>query len=262
MVRPLAVACVAFSSFYTMMANAADDFRVETTVKVDAKKTKYDFLTIFRGTSVYDFSLANDEVTIFDTARDQVILADKDRKVKTIVRFDELREFSRTILERAKARGEKGVFDPNIDYRHVDTAELPYMAATNLLGYVAKGIQPPKENREAAARYRQFSDMAAMLSGMKPGGIPPFVRLRLNRGMFEDGVVPTHVRRTFVQAHLLRDNKIIVNAEHRFNWIISQKDAQRIDEVNSWLTECEAVSLRKYLDIGPVVASKPSASRK
>lgn len=262
MVRPLAVACVAFSSFYSMIANASDDFRVETTVKVDAK-TKYDFLTIFRGTSVYDFSLAREEVTIFDTARDQVILADKERKLKTIVRFDELREFSQTLLERAKARGEKGVFDPDIDYRHIETAELPYMAATNLLGYAAKCVKPPKDHREAAARYRQFSDMAAMLSGMKPGGIPPFVRLRLNRGMADDGVVPTHVRRTFVQAHLLRDNRIIVNAEHRFNWIISQKDAQRIDEVNSWLSECDPVSLRKYLDIGQVVARrKPSTSRK
>lgn len=269
MVRPLAVACFAFTSLCNV-AGSAGDFRVETTVTVD--KTEYKFLTLFRGSSVYDFNLTSGEVTIFDTARNAVILADKnrqvvtladtDRQVKTLVEFDEVREFSQTLLQRAIARGEKGFFDPDIDFRYDEKVDLPYMVATNVLAYAAKGIKPPKDNRDAVRQYRQFSDMAAMLAVMKPGGIPPFVRLRLNQHLAEDGVVPTRVKRTIVRTNIIRgDNRIIIFARHSFNWTISGTDAERIDEVNSLLPKCKAVSFDRYLDVKPRVAKAPGKSK-
>lgn len=233
----------------------SEDFRVETTIKID-KKTQIEFLTIFRGTVVYDFRVDGGEVSIFDMARKQVILADQERQQKTLIQFSELRSFSQTLLERAIARGEKGFFDPNIDVRFVEDADLPFKVATDVLGYAANGIEPPQQ--DFAARYYHFVDAAAMLSGMKPGGIPPFVRMRLNQSLYEKGMVPEKVERTILHRYRLRNQRETVVAEHRFNWITSQSDKKRIDEVNSWLAKCEPVSLEKYLDINPLVASPPT----
>jgi len=257
MVKPLAVACFAFSSLYNSAATA-QDFRVETKVRVD-KKTEFEFLTLFRGTTVYDFGVDNGEISIFDMSRGHVTLVDKNRELRTIVLFTELREFSQELLKRAVARGEKGFFDPNIVYRVDEDADLPFSAATNVLGYAAKGTKPPE--KDVVLRYRRFSDVAALLSGMKPHGIPPFVRLRLNEGMADAGFVPTKVVRTIVQPKLIRNNKLVVVAEHEFNWLIAAKDDKQIDEVDSWLSKCDTVPLRKYLEIKPIVAELPRKPR-
>jgi hypothetical protein len=235
------------------VAIRAEDFRVETTVKEGRRE--FTFLTLFRGTTVYDFQLPGGEISIFDMARKQVMLVNPDRKLKTLVTFSDLSDFAEALQRRADERDEGGFFDRNIKYQLNKDAELPHQVATTVLGYVAKAVTPP--SRDLSGRYHRFADAATLLAGFKPGGLPPYVRMRLNLELSEVGQVPVKVRRTIQRTNLLKNNRQVVTAKHEYNWLLSKTDQTRIAEANTLLARFKTAQWEVYMKISPRVAEAP-----
>ncbi|HIM28772.1 MAG TPA: hypothetical protein EYG57_04360 [Planctomycetes bacterium] len=246
-------ATIAFLTVTAFSVGArAEDFRVETTVKVG--KQQYMFLTLFRGTKAYDFQLPKSEISIFDMRSKQVILVDPKRSLRTIVTFADLEKFSIALRMRAKERKEDGFFG-DIKYQFNKDARLPHQAATNVLAYAARSVTPP--DPEDASRYRKFTDAAARLAAFKPGGLPPFVRLQLNEEIEKIGQVPVEVRRTIHRLNLAKNGRDEVTATHDYNWLLAENDQTRIAQANKWLAQFKTVTLEVYLQIAPRVANAP-----
>ena len=69
------------------------DFRVDTEVFFDQEKEPaVEALTIFSDGRVYDFLISQQEIVVFDPPRGQFILLDESRRIKAIVRTEELME--------------------------------------------------------------------------------------------------------------------------------------------------------------------------
>src|SRR6187397_1879507 len=69
------------------------DFRVDTEVFYDQEKEPaVEALTIFSDGRVYDFLRSQQEMVVFDPARGQFILLDESRRIKAIVRTQDLME--------------------------------------------------------------------------------------------------------------------------------------------------------------------------
>jgi hypothetical protein len=255
MIRPTSLFVVAALLGSTVPARG-EDFRVETTVSVG--KLDFQFLTLFRGTTAFDFVLPDGEVSIYDFPRQRVILVNLAKQERTIVSLDDLRDFCELLKTRAKERG-KDDFFATPEYEVDPEAELPLKSATSVLAYAAQGIAPPSQNEVSI--YKDFCDQAAMLACMKPGGIPPFVRLRLNEGLMEDGLVPAQVRRAIMRRNLVRNKVETVTAKHRYNWTLSATDRERIASVTADMASYKTVPMNRYFEATPQVATKRSTSR-
>src|SRR5882762_2653409 len=95
----------------------ADDFRIQTKVfksdptakKGQPPKQVSETTTIFRAGLVYDFLTVPgqvEEITIFDYPRSRFILLDPTRRVKAIVKTDEINAFTQQLQLRARQHKE------------------------------------------------------------------------------------------------------------------------------------------------------------
>ena len=110
------IGLIALCCLTTLASKAwGEDFRIETDVFFNsADEPSISTLTLFRGTTVYDFmGDKNEEITIFDINRGRFILLDCQRKIKTAVTTDQLLRFSAAL--KAEARGETiGLVNPEL----------------------------------------------------------------------------------------------------------------------------------------------------
>ncbi len=81
---------------------AADDFRIESKVFAGTETSaSSESLTLFSGNRAYDFISAPHEITIFDFSRDEIVLLDSTRKVRTEMNTEKLNSFSDQLRTRA-----------------------------------------------------------------------------------------------------------------------------------------------------------------
>lgn len=224
-----------------------DEFRIETDVFLGTEKEPVaQSVTLFSGGLVYDFPLIGpQEVTVFDGSRGRFILLDVPRKTKTTLLTQELLEITAAI--KVQAQELDGVFafaaDPQFK-QEVDASEGWLTLSSNLLSYRAKGVKP--QLPEAAATYREFADWYARLNATRPGNLPPFARLELNRALAERQEVPEEVELTVEPKNRWAGRKVVIRSRQIFNWRLSNTDRKRIDTAGSQMADFEAVSFQEY----------------
>jgi len=231
----------------------AQDFRVETDVFAPgAKEPAAEFLTIFYGNTIYDFRLSEPrEITVFDMARGRFILLDVARKMKTEITTSEIDAFNQELRRRAGDR-DQAFFQPDLTYSF-DEEEGRHDLTSDKLTYRAKGIRP--KYAEAVDRYRVFADAYAQISAVRPGNLPPYGRLQLNKVLAEHGEIPEDIERTVTVANIFPPKKITARTHHLANWILSEQDQRRIREAGDQIAEFNSVTIDQYLGV-PAVASK------
>jgi hypothetical protein len=174
-----------------------DEFRIDTDVFVGENKEPIaQSVTVFSSGMVYDFPLIGPrEITVFDPGRGRFVLLDADRKVKTTLSTQDLLEFTAAMKVHAEKMGGllAGASDAQFE-RETDSAEEWITLRTKMLMYRAKGVEPQIES--AAASYQQFADWYARLNATRPGSMPPFLRIELNRMLVEKGLIPEEVELT------------------------------------------------------------------
>ena len=225
----------------------AQEFRVETDVFVgNQKKPVAQNLTLFTSGLVYDFPLMGPS--------EIAVLLDTERKVKTTLTTQELLEFTASM--KAQAQDADGVVGFAVRPQFDQTFDQPtgwLTLSSKLMTYRLKG-SPPKQPA-AVDIYRQFADWYARLNATRPGNLPPFARLELNKAAAERGLVPEEVELT-VAASRLGGKTLAVRSRHMINWLLSNTDRKRVDEAGDFLVNYQAVKFQEFRSTDKL-AAKP-----
>lgn len=223
----------------------AQEFRIETEVfEADKKAPVAESLTLFSGDIVYDFVLGErEEITIFDIQRRRIVLLNPAQKIKAELSFVDLLEFCSAIKTRATGENVEALFSPQFEQSFDEERGLLTLASEQLT-YTAKGLATKQP--EAAIRFQQFADWYARLNGMRPGNLPPFGRIELNKALAERQLIPQEVTRVVVLDRPVADRKMQARSHHVVTWLISGTDRKRIETAGSYLTNFRQVLLKEY----------------
>jgi hypothetical protein len=247
MLRALLVCALAVTMLSTLRA---EDFRCDTEVFV-GKETMavQQTTTIFNGSVVYDFLIGKpEEITVFDLGRGQIILLDKSRKLKTTIQNDDLLRWT-AAYETVKAESDLFIFCTQPKF--VETfKDNKLKLSANQLTYTATCAK--LKHAGAHRRYREFADWSARLNAMRPGSLPPFPRLQLNRALAAQGVLPEDVERTISTTHLTGRRTDIVRSQHRYNDQLNKQDHEWIEQVGDYLIKYTPATVEDYLGLNQV----------
>jgi hypothetical protein len=225
----------------------AEEFRVETDIFLgDQKEPLAQNVTLFSSGLVYDFPRTGpEEITVFDPSRGRFVLLDPKRKIKTTVTTQELLELAAAM--KVHARELEGAFafaaNPEFDEEMDDNTGWLTLSSP-LLTYRAHCTTPKLPS--AVTSYRSFADWYARLNATRPGSLPPFARMELNRAIAQRDQVPEEVELTVEPKIRYVGRKLVVRSRHLFNWRLSNTDRKQIDQAGTHMADFEAVTVREY----------------
>jgi len=226
----------------------SDEFRVDTDIYVGNQKEPYaQNLTIFTSGLVYDFPLAGpEEITVFDPAHGRFVLLDCQRKVKTTLTTTEIVEFVAAMKAQALDVGGVVAFAANpLFEHHFDQKNRRLTLSSELMTYRTKGAEPKSES--AVSDYRNFADWYARLNATRPGNLPPFARIELNKAIAERGLIPEEVERRIAPKNRLVGRELVVRSQHSTYWQITNTDRKRIEKAGADMVSFQSVSFQDYL---------------
>jgi hypothetical protein len=224
-----------------------EPFRIDTDVfSGDDPEPFAQSITIFSEGMVYDFpQMGPGEITVFDPARGRIILLDGQRRVKTTVSTHELLEFTAAMKVKLTQMG--GVMADTTDNpveKESGGDDQWYVLGNRLVTYRVRGIEPRFD--EAAARYQQFADWYARLNATRPGSMPPFLRIELNRALVQHGLIPEEVELIVTPERGLMGRDTTIRSRHLPYWRLSNTDRQRIETAGHQMAKFTAVSFQEY----------------
>jgi len=225
----------------------ADEFRVDTDIYVGNQKEPIaQNLTIFTSGLVYDFPLAGpEEITVFDPAHRRFVLLDCQRKVKTTLTTTEILEYAAAMKAQLLDVGGVFAFAANPQFeRHVDEENGRLTLSSDLMTYRTKGAKPKLES--AVSGYRNFADWYARLNATRPGNLPPFARIELNKAIAEAGLIPKEVELRISPKNRLVGRKLVVRSHHSVYWQVTNTDRKRVETAGTYLVSFQSVSFKDY----------------
>jgi hypothetical protein len=245
---------LALSCAMSMLSHvAAQEFRIETEVFTgENAEPVSESLTIFSGDVVYDFLLgASEEITIFDMNRGRIVLLDPKQQVKAEIMTADLFEFCDRIKHRTANEKDASLFAPLFQQSFDEERSLLTLTSDRMT-YAAKGVVPKQP--QAVQRYQQFADWYARLNALKPGNLPPFGRIELNKSLAEKNLIPVEIERTLIVDRPIADKKLTARSQHATTWLISNTDRKRIDTAGNYLSKFRKVSPKEYWQTDRVAA--------
>jgi hypothetical protein len=231
----------------------AQNFRIESEVFLGKEKEPVsESLTLFHGGVVYDFLLtAPEEISVFDPLRSRFVLLDVTRRVKATLTLDDLQAATEAIKTGADAKQHEYFLSPQFE-QTFDAETLWLTLTSKHIIYRVKGITP--RDAEAVERYQLFADWYARLNATRPGNLPPFARIELDRALAQRRLVPEEVELTLLPKNRLLGRKIELHSKHAFIWELGQTDFKRIETAGQYLATFETVSFQRYREPSGVAA--------
>lgn len=228
----------------------AEDFRCDTEVFVGKEKEPVQrTTTIFQGAVVYDFLIGEPaEITIYDLGRGQITLLDKKRKLRTTIQNDDLLQWT-AAYKTVKAESDLFIFCTQPKFEETFKDNTLTLAAKQLT-YQATCTKPVVPG--ADRRYREFADWSARLNSLRPGNLPPFPRLQLNKALAAQGMLPEDVERIISTSFLTGRKTESVRSQHRYNNMLNVNDREWIEQVGDHLIQYTSASVEDYLGLGQV----------
>jgi hypothetical protein len=244
---------VAITLFLAGGIARAEDFHVESSVYKVGDKTKKPIIettTLFVNGVVYDFlkdpqESRDPETTIFAPARQRFIVLDPQRKMCVEVALKDVQDLSAKIrIEAAASKDGILNFLSNPQFEEKDNdGQLEFSSAWMI--YRLKTETAKSE--EIARQYGEFSHWHCQLNVMiNPQTLPPFGRMAVSEKLEQRNLLPTEVYMTISPKGPAP--KLILRAEHRFQWTILEKDRQQIDEAQRQFKLFRQVTLQEYND--------------
>lgn len=243
-------------------AVAADEFRVETEIYGDGTQQPIaKTLTLFRGRMAWDFlepvsAVAEDEreaavteIVLHDPARERVVVVDPVRNVKTQIDALRLERLSASLSAWARRSDDRLVRwagGPDFGDGMKETAAEVELAGPRVRYAVEFAAAP---SADAAEAYRRFADTAILLKGlMRPGGLPPFPRMAINRRVAAAGGIPTQVSLDIDPGMAaLTGRAARLRCVHRFHPRLLASDLERIEEAESHVAVAESIELAEFV---------------
>jgi hypothetical protein len=233
---------------------AAEGFRCETDVFVGTEKNPVQqTLTVFHGDVVYDFLLGQSkEITVYDVKHGAIKLLDPQRELCCTIVTDDLLQVAAMYKTR---KPESELFKFCTEPKFAETfADNVLKLDSPQVKYQVACIQP--KQRGAEQRYRDFADWSARLNSIRPGNLPPFPRIELNKALAAQGMLPEEIERTISTTHLTGRRTETVRSRHLFNWILSGRDQALIEEVGDHLVKFKPATAEDYLGLAKKTARK------
>lgn len=239
----LAFSTVAFS----VVQVAAQQLRIETSVFAEEEESEpmSTAVTLFDSTMVYHFVEKPAQVIIYRSPganRDaQFIILDNDRAQRTDIATKRISGFMEKLTKWAADQEDvllrfsaQPMFEEDFDEESgllkLNNPAWKYTVAT-----------VPAEDKEALAKYREFTDWYCQLNALIHNTPPPGARLELNKSLAEHGVVPVEIQRT------MESQDKPLRATHLFTWRLSRDDRQRIDDAQRQLASFKKVDNATFI---------------
>lgn len=235
--------------------------RVESEVVAGDEKLVARSLTLFRDGVAWDFlelpalGKGRDErppelveIALHDPARERIVVIDPVRHVKTQIETIRLERLSVSLAKWARGSDDRLVRwagGPDFAAGLTETDGRIELAGPRVRYAVAHEEAP---STEAAAAYRTFADSALLLRALvRPGGIPPFPRLALNRRLEAAGAIPREVTLEIESRYGgLAGPAERLTCVHKVHPAILPADAARIEEAEAHVASAESVDLSAF----------------
>ena len=103
----------------------------------------------------------------------------------------------------------------------------------------------PAKSADIARQYGEFSHWHCQLNVMiNPQTLPPFGRMAVSEQLEQHQLLPVDVYMTISPKG--PTPKLVMHAEHQFQWTVLEKDRQQIDEVQRQMKLFRQVTLQEY----------------
>ena len=241
-------------------AQAAEErgFRVESEVFANsAEEPIARSLTLFRDGIAWDFlepaaskggGKAACEIVLHDPARDRVVLVDPARNLKTQIDSIRLERLSVSLASWARKSDDRLVRwagGPDFGEGMTESDDRIELVGPRVR-YAIEFAPPPTP--EAAGLYRRFADTAILLKALvRPGGLPPFPRLAINRRVAAAGGIPTEVSLEIdSRVALVTGRADSLRCVHKFHPRLLAGDLSRIEEAESRVAVATQVELAEF----------------
>ena len=242
------------------VAQAAEEreFRVESEVFANnADEPIARSLTLFRDGIAWDFlepaaakggGEAACEIVLHDPARERVVLVDPARNLKTHIDSIRLERLSVSLASWARKSDDRLVRwagGPDFGEGMTESDERIELVGPRVR-YAIEFATPPTP--EAAGLYRRFADTAILLKALvRPGGLPPFPRLAINRRVAAAGGIPTEVSLEIdSRVALVTGRADSLRCVHKFHPRLLAGDLSRIEEAESRVAVATQVELAEF----------------
>jgi hypothetical protein len=246
-----------------LSANAGD-FCIYSRVFVDKGKKEspppIESVTIFQSGRVYDFLDSPAEVTVFDPPGNKFVILDTERQLKTEVATSQIDEFVAHLKDATQKRGivpllaflAEPTFEEDFD---PTTSELTMKSPW--LTYRVKTVSP--KLNDASDQYAEYANWQAKLNMLlRPGSLPLFTRLELNKALDRRGLLPTEVSQVRHNGQSGSRRDVTLRAEHRLQWRLLDAEQKRVNEAATWLVTFKTVDLGEYQK--PYLPKQPEAA--
>lgn len=241
-------------------AQAAEErgFRVESEVFANnAEEPIARSLTLFRDGIAWDFlepaaskgsGEAACEIVLHDPARERVVLVDPARNLKTHIDSIRLERLSVSLASWARKSDDRLVRwagGPDFGEGMTESDDRIELVGPRVR-YAIEFATPP--TAEAAGLYRRFADTAILLKALvRPGGLPPFPRLAINRRVAAAGGIPTEVSLEIdSRVALVTGRADSLRCVHKFHPRLLAGDLSRIEEAESRVAVATQVELAEF----------------
>ena len=260
--------CLALTCSGPWMCHAGDDgFRVESEVFVNnADQPVARSLTLFRDGVAWDFlepaladgddkrtakgadDAAAGEIVLHDPARERIVLVDPARNIKTQIDAIRLERLSVSLASWARKSDDRLVRwagGPDFGEGMTESNERIELVGPRVR-YAIDFTAPP--TAETADVYRRFADTAILLKALvRPGGLPPFPRLAINRRVAAAGGIPTNVSLEIdSRAAMITGRAETLRCVHKFHPRLLAADLSRIEEAESRVAVAAPVELAEF----------------
>ena len=246
-------------------ATAADNggFRVESEVFANGGEEPVTrSLTLFRDGVAWDFleppavkrgETAAGEIVLHDPARERVVLIDPVRNLKTQIDAIRLERLSVSLAAWARKSDDRLVRwagGPDFGEGMTEADDRIELVGPRVR-YGIEFAAPPTE--ETAGIYRRFADTAILLKALvRPGGLPPFPRLAINRRVAAAGGIPTVVSLEIdSRAAMVTGRSDSLRCVHKFHPRLLAGDLSRIEEAESRMAVATPVELAEFVAVPP-----------
>jgi hypothetical protein len=233
-------------------------FRVESEVFANGGEAPIArSLTLFRDGIAWDFlepaaakdgSELSGEIVLHDPARERVVLVDPTRNLKTQVDSIRLERLSVSLASWARKSDDRLVRwagGPDFGEGMTESDDRIELVGPRVR-YAIDFATPP--TAEAAGVYRRFADTAILLKALvRPGGLPPFPRLAINRRVAAAGGIPTEVSLEIdSRAAMVTGRADTLRCVHKFHPRLLAGDLSRIEEAESRVAVATQVELADF----------------
>lgn len=242
--------------------DGAEGFRVESEVYSNGGQEPVTrTLTLFRGRIAWDFiepatagtgtgaQPVPAEIVLHDPARERVVVVDPLRNLKTQIDAIRLERLSSSLAAWARRSDDRLVRwagGPDFGDGMTESADLVELAGPRVRYAVEYG---PAHSTDAADAYRRFADTAILLKGlMRPGGLPPFPRMAINRRVAAAGGIPTTVTLEIDPGMATFTGRSArLRCVHKFHPRLLSSDLARIEDAESRIAAAAEVDLAEFV---------------